>query len=146
MYRGRIPLEPVIRSLHFTCKTEPFRSGPDETRTRVLRHARAERRFRGRSPWFVKSLRIGEFAKYLTRDVRHCSCRLSSNCRQLKSASWSKYANSDDTRVDVSSPTHKGRRQALSGDKNVAIRHLHLCALTHVHAAQQYIAVDSWRL
>src|ERR687890_2897731 len=47
MYRGRIPLEPVIRSLHFTCKTEPFRNGPDETRTRVLRHARAP-------SWFSK--------------------------------------------------------------------------------------------
>src|SRR5215207_4201988 len=45
LYRGRIPLEHVIRSLHFTCKTEPFRSGPDETRTCGLRYARAPRRF-----------------------------------------------------------------------------------------------------
>src|SRR5215203_882848 len=55
LYRGRIPLEHVIRSLHFTCKTEPFRSGPDETRTRDLRHARATRRYRSCSSAFRNS-------------------------------------------------------------------------------------------
>ena len=68
----------------FTCKTEPFRSGPDETRTRDLRHARAERRFRRRSLSFEKPLRQGESANRPTTDVRYCSRRLSSNCRQLQ--------------------------------------------------------------
>jgi hypothetical protein len=67
----------------FTCKSPQNVSGPDETRTRGLRHARAERRFRRRSLSFEKPLKQAESSNRLTTDVRHCSRRLSSNCRQL---------------------------------------------------------------
>jgi hypothetical protein len=41
-----------------------------------------------------------------------------------KRAYWFKYANTHDTRVDVSSPAHKGRRQALRVGENLAIKQL----------------------
>jgi hypothetical protein len=76
-------LDPIPCSPSFTCKSIEKESGPDETRTRDLRHARAERRFRRRSLSFEKPLKQAESANRLTTDVRHCSRRLSSNCRQL---------------------------------------------------------------
>ena len=92
----------------------------DPTRLELVTSAaRAERRFRGRSPWFVKSLRIGEFAKYLTRDVRHCSCRLSSNCRQLKSASWFRCAKHYVLGGTVPCPAGGRRHRTIGVDDSV---------------------------
>src|SRR5215213_7061519 len=58
-------------------------SGPEGTRTPDLRHARVERRFRRRSLSFEKPLKQDESTNRPTTDVRYCSRRLSSNCRQL---------------------------------------------------------------
>jgi hypothetical protein len=70
-------------AVRLSCKTAVSRSGPDETRTRDLRHAKAERRLRGRSLLFAKPLKQAKFANRPTTDVRRCSRGLSSNCRQL---------------------------------------------------------------
>ena len=70
-------------SLRFTCKHKEIDCGPDETRTRDLRHARAERRFRSDSSTFGNALKQARFAICPITNVRRCSRRLSSNCRQL---------------------------------------------------------------
>ena len=81
--KPRIATETSLCAVGLCCKTVDFRSGPDETRTRDLRHARAERRFRSDSSTFGNALKQARFAICPITNVRRCSRRLSSHCRQL---------------------------------------------------------------
>jgi hypothetical protein len=83
---------------YFVCKSAYSRSGAEGIRTPDLRRAKAERRFRRRSLSFEKPLKQAESANRPTTDVRLCSPRLSSNCRQLHTRT-SRYQGKPYTRI-----------------------------------------------